>query len=356
MSNRVHLAAAGASAFLAALAVSPFGSIAADPPAEGPVFKHGLELRVRHAGEADFSDKTKKVGVEFFLDGPGGNGVYIAEFGALAATPAKLVVPEDMKVKAPEWSHGMELRARHAGEKEFSKDTKKYGIEVFVDANNGNYLYVCETGSLAVVPGKVGAAKAGMEVKAPEWKNAVELRVRKAGEPDFNDKTKKIGVEVFLDANNGNIVYISETGSMAVLPAKLALPKLDESKRVADWKHGMELAARKAGEKEFSKDTKRYGVEVFYDAFAGAVLYVCETGDIACVPSGLSGLPDAGAKVKGPEWKRAMELACRKAGEANFSKDTRRFGVEVFLDPNTGNTVYISDTGSLSLVAAKDPA
>ena len=130
------------------------------------------------------------------------------------------------------------------------------------------------------VAGKIGTPKVGAGVKAPDWKNAMELRLRKAGEPDFNDKTKKIGVEVFLDSNNGNIVYISETGSVAVLPAKLV--KMDESKRTPDWKHGMELAARKADEKEFSKDTKRYGVEVFYDAFAGAVLYVGETGAIAC--------------------------------------------------------------------------
>ena len=178
--------------------------------------------------------------------------------------------------------------------------------------------------------------------------------MRKAGEPDFNDKTKKVGVEVFLDANNGNIVYISETGSIAVLPAKLV--KMDESKRVPDWKHGMELAARKADEKEFSKDTKRYGVEVFYDAFAGSVLYVSETGAIACVSADLSGLPDSGAKVKGPEWKRAMTLACRAPGEKDFTKATKRYGVEVFLDPNTGNTVYISETGALSVVPSKDPA
>ena len=48
----------------------------------------------------------------------------------------------------------MELRARKAGEKEFTKDTKKYGIEVFVDANNGNYLYLCETGAMDAVAGQ----------------------------------------------------------------------------------------------------------------------------------------------------------------------------------------------------------
>ena len=49
-----------------------------------------------------------------------------------------------------------------------------------------------------------------------------------------------------------------------------------------------------------------------------------------------------------------MDLGCRKAGEANFTKATKRFGVEVYFDPNTGNTVYLSETGALSVVAAKD--
>ena len=192
----------------------------------------------------------------------------------------------------------------------------------------------------------------GKDVKPPQWKNAMELRVRKAGEPDFNDKTKKIGVEVYLDANNGNIVYLSETGSNAVLPAGLA--KMDESKKAPDWLYGLEMDARKAGEAAFSKETKRYGVEVYRDAFAGAVLYAGETGAVAVVPASLSGAPETGAKVKAPESKRAMDLGCRKAGETEFTKATQRFGVEVYSDPNTGNTVYISETGAMSIVAAKD--
>src|ERR1700676_1535036 len=133
MSKRVQVLAAGVVLAPAVLAVCSFvGAYADEPAAQGPVFKHGLELRVRKAGELDFSDKTKKVGVEFFLDGPNGNGVYVGDAGDLATVAAKLVAPEDAKVKAPEWSHGMELRARKAGEKEFTKDTKKYGIEVFV--------------------------------------------------------------------------------------------------------------------------------------------------------------------------------------------------------------------------------
>ena len=110
MSKRVQMLAAGVLLCLAVAAVLPLGAGADEPAGLGPVFKHGLELRVRKAGEPDFNDKTKKVGVELFLDGPNGNGVYIGDAGDLATVAAKLVAPEESKVKAPEWSHGMELR------------------------------------------------------------------------------------------------------------------------------------------------------------------------------------------------------------------------------------------------------
>lgn len=56
--------------------------------------------------------------------------------------------------KTPKWSHALELRVRKAGENDFTKDTKKWGIEVFKDENNGNLIYISETGSLSVVPAK----------------------------------------------------------------------------------------------------------------------------------------------------------------------------------------------------------
>jgi hypothetical protein len=55
------------------------------------------------------------------------------------------------------------------------------------------------------------------EAKKPTWSHGLLLRVRKADEPDFNKDTKKIGVEVFADENNGNLIYISETGDIAVV-------------------------------------------------------------------------------------------------------------------------------------------
>ena len=55
------------------------------------------------------------------------------------------------------------------------------------------------------------------DAKKPTWSHGLLLRVRKADEPDFNKDTKKVGVEVFTDENNGNLIYISETGSIAVV-------------------------------------------------------------------------------------------------------------------------------------------
>ena len=61
---------------------------------------------------------------------------------------------DENKVKAPTWLYGLNLKSRKASEFDFNKDTKKYGIEVIKDEENGNLIYISETGSIAVVPGK----------------------------------------------------------------------------------------------------------------------------------------------------------------------------------------------------------
>ena len=60
----------------------------------------------------------------------------------------------DNKVKAPTWMHGFNVKSRKFNEYDFNKDTKKYGIEVYKDEENGNIIYVSETGSIAVLPSK----------------------------------------------------------------------------------------------------------------------------------------------------------------------------------------------------------
>jgi hypothetical protein len=56
--------------------------------------------------------------------------------------------------KGPKFLHGLTLACRKSTENDFTKETQKFGIEVFRDENNGNLVYVSQTGSIAVVPGK----------------------------------------------------------------------------------------------------------------------------------------------------------------------------------------------------------
>ena len=74
--------------------------------------------------------------------------------GLLLAPHLPFVRAQENKVKAPTWLYGLNLKSRKASEFDFNKDTKKYGIEVFKDEENGNLIYISETGSIAVVPGK----------------------------------------------------------------------------------------------------------------------------------------------------------------------------------------------------------
>jgi hypothetical protein len=337
MSKRIILPLAGLA----------FGLMLAGPassPAQAPEWKHALELRVRKATEDDFSKDTQKFGLEVYLDPNGSHGIHIAENGSIAVMSGKAFKPATGKVKPPLWQHGLTLAARKADEKEFTKSTKKFGIEVFKDENNGNLIYISETGSIDTVPAKVAVLTTG-KIKAPSWKHAMNLKVRKAGEKDFNKDTKVLGLEVFKDENNGNLVYITEKGEIAVVPGKLSG---EGTKTGPAWQHGMELAVRKEGEKEFTKDTKRYGIEVFKDESTGNLIYVGETGTISVIPAKQAKYTSG--KPKGPEWQHAMELSARKASETDFSAKTKKYGVEVYTDENNGNLIYISETGDVSVV------
>jgi hypothetical protein len=51
----------------------------------------------------------------------------------------------------------------------------------------------------------------------PKWQHGLMLRVRKGDEVDFTKETKRVGIEVFEDPHNGNVIYITENGSIAVV-------------------------------------------------------------------------------------------------------------------------------------------
>ena len=74
--------------------------------------------------------------------------------GGIAAQFVPRLYAQDTPVKGPKWQYGLSVMARGAAEQNFSGQTKKYGLEVYRDENNGNLIYISETGSIAVVPAK----------------------------------------------------------------------------------------------------------------------------------------------------------------------------------------------------------
>jgi hypothetical protein len=250
-----------------------------------PGWLHGLDLKVRPAGVEDFA-KARVFGLEVFRDENTGNLLYISEIGAFGVAQGGrgLKVPTDAPV-APKWVHGLDLKVRKAGEKSFDKDTKLWSIEVFLDENTGDLVYMCESGMLAIVPGFKDTAAPTPKPKAPEWLHGLDLKVRKGGQHDFDAQTKSFGLEVFRDENTGNLIYISETGSLSVVPGKQSpkAPTPEGKLSQPVWTHGLDLKCRKFGQKDFTKDTPLYGVEVFNDDNTGCTIYICETGAITAV-------------------------------------------------------------------------
>jgi hypothetical protein len=271
-----------------AIYVSDYGALASvdsksfkSGEGKEPLWRHGLTLTARKAGEKDW-DKGKKFGLEVFRDENNGNLIYISERGHVAVAPVDAVTDstEKGKIKAPKWTHAMDVKVRKAGEKDFTKETKKVGIEVFRDENNGTVVYLSETGSVGIVGSKgVGTEKG----KEPKWQHGMELSVRKVGEAKFGKDTRKFGIEVFQDEANGSLVYVSETGSIAVVPGKSAKTTPEGKGKDPAFMHGMELAVRRAGEKAFTKETKKVGVEVYKDENNGNVIFVSDSGELTVV-------------------------------------------------------------------------
>ena len=106
--------------------------------------------------------------------------------------------------------YGHDLRVRPGGQKDFTKETPKVGVDFFHDAANGCLLAVSETGNLAASPFPTLGAK-----KEAEWAYGFDLRVRKSDAETFVN-AKKFGVEGFKDLASGMLFYVSEAKAVAL--------------------------------------------------------------------------------------------------------------------------------------------
>jgi hypothetical protein len=336
MTQRVAFAATGMVLLL--LATKPV----LGQSGKAPEWTHGLDFSVRRADEKEFSEKTRKIGAEAYLDPTRSALYYATETGALSVVPAGgFTGPKE--IKGPKWQGAMNLAVRTAGENEFSDKTKKFGVEIFRDENSGVLLYISETGSMAAVRAGTPAS-----VGRPKHLYGYELRVRKGPEGDFTKDTQKFGVEVVKDEGSNVLLYISDTGALAAIPAS-PNPINNEAKK-PDWVFGLGLPVRKADEKDFSPTTRKWGVEVFKDDRTGNLIYIAETGSLGVVSAGGFTRPEE--KTKAPVRLAGQSVAVRKAGEKEF-KTARKWGIEVYRDENAGNLIYATEVGAIGVMPPK---
>ncbi len=301
-----------------------------------PKHLYGHDVKVRPVGESNFKADTPKVAVEFFHD-PAGNALLaISESGYLAAVP--FVEPKDPKIS--EWAFARELRVRKSTEETFTKDTKKYSIEAYKDTASGHLLYATDQKSIAL--GKLPKDLKGDA--EPAFHHGLTLKVRGLKDADFKN-AKATGVDVSKDGNTGGLIYITEGGSIAIGNAPPAPP--GDSPKKPKSLHGLTFKSRKSDEGDFTDKTRTFAVEVFEDTSSGNLVYICETGSIAVAPAGA-----AVQTGKGQRWSHAFTLRARKPGEKDFEKATK-YGIEAFVDQNTGHTVYICETGAIAVLAGK---
>lgn len=303
------------------------------------------------------------------------------------------------KGAAPKFLYGHDLRVRPGGKTDWV-DAVKIGVEVFHDESAKAVVGISEAGAIAVIP----SVPVGMD-RTAKWLTAHDLSARKAGEPEFTQKTKKygaelfrdfgsnrllyvteaaslafapippglvtdkgpkwhhalepkvrapdqssfdnakkIGMEVFKDENTGGLIYITETGAISTAAAPNTFP---DPKKIAPPKtaYGLVLRVRGADEPDFTEKTKKIGVEVFTDPNANdGLFYLTEAGYVAAAPN-----PGKFADAKGVTWKSAMALKARKGGDKTFDA-AKKYGIEVFEDNRTGNLIFITETGAIAVL------
>lgn len=305
-------------------------SAVAQPPEAAPAapwaFAH--DLRIRPAGEAKVTPATPRVGVEVYRDGP--TQVALTSAGGLAVAPAGTAAGSRVQ-----WLFAHDLKFERGGK------PAQMGVEAFRETSSNSALYATQTGlvALADAPGKPAADGDA------EFRHSLALQVRAATEDRFGSGSKRVAVECFRDERTGAAIYTSDAG-FAVLskPSQPAAGAVQAPVAL----YGLSVRVRKpATAPATGVVTAVLGVEVYSDPNTGGLLYVSETGSLAVAPAAAE--PGGG---QGATWMRGFAVAARPGGSADF-KDAKPVTVEVYADPNSGNTLYVTDSGAIAVLAKK---
>jgi hypothetical protein len=221
-------------------------------------------------------------------------------------------------------------------------------VETYFDKAAGKLYYAtADRKGLAITEGPVPVTAA--DPIRPKWVRRFDLPVRGWDEKEFDKDTSKVVVEVFRDASAKQLVYVSESGAMAVLPEPAGAGKAEPR-----WLYRLQLRVRPAGETDFIRNYLKTNVEVYLHEPTGHLLYVGHNGALAVVPTKK---PFLDPKPKGERWSHGLELKARKFDQEKFDQGTRKVGVEVFADDNAEITLYATDSLTLAAVpgGAPDP-
>ena len=324
-------------------------------------------------------------------------------FGTLFSSYSPAQESKNDDPTRPVFLYGHDLRVRTGGSPNFDPKTPTVGVELFQLKNLNALVAISQAGDLAVQPltnldanhngkwlfahdlnarkademkftpttkkfgvevfhdlasgnllyvcesGTIALAKDAAAAKTdgePSWHHALLLKVRGIDQSNFDDSSKKFGLEVFKDSNTGKLIYISETGSLAIGTAPQTAPAPDEVK-APQALYGLTVQVRDAEQKNFTDDTKKYSVEVFKDANTGELIYITDTGSIAVAPA-----PASLKKNGGVTWEQAVVMKARPGGVADFAKGNA-YGVELFVDENTGYKLFVSNVGNIAVMTGK---
>ena len=256
---------------------------------------------------------------------------------ALAALAAALLLaaqPTPDRGPDAKLLYGHDLKVRPGGNPDWPK-AAKVGVEVFKEESLKAVIAITDVGNIAVTPlGPVGAEKTS------KWHTGLDLKVRRAGEPEFTQKTRPFGVEVYRDLGTNKLLYMGEGGwvAFAAAPGGLAADKGPK------WHHALDLKVRGLDQDTF-ENAKKLGLEVYKDENTGGLIYITEAGAVAT-----AGPPPEGKKASGWKPSHGLILRVRKSDEPEFTEKTKRLPVEVIVDETTGNLLYATEAGSIALL------
>jgi hypothetical protein len=250
-------------------------------PPRPPTWLHKLDLKARPANVEGFR-RVGALGLEVFRDEVNRHWLYVTETGGFAVVPAARRAAGGVAAKGAVWLHGLDLKVRKGGQNVWDKNTPVWGIEVYLDQNTGNLIYLCQNGMLAAVPHFQEVPAPTPVGRAPEWLAGLDVQVHHGGQPRRLRRFLTYGVEVYRDENNGNLIWISETGSLAVVPGKKALPTATAKPWQAEGGQLLDVKCNAVKQKQLT--TLVFGVTAFSERNSGCLVYLSATGALAAVP------------------------------------------------------------------------